>query len=368
MADSVAVRRLWWRLHQYLALAPIVLLIPLGLSGIVLTWDDAIDHVLEPQRYAVESIATLPPSNLAAAVAAAIPAGRVTMLRYPSGAGPAIASVVPATRPGGGGKPRVTVWLDPSNARVLDVARGNQSLVSVAHAFHGSLFVPGIGRALVGMLGIEMFLLAASGLWLWWPLSGSWRRALRWRREDKRLDTSLHHSAGFWIALPLAVQAFTGAAIAWPQMTAFIGISSASSLGGPGRVPPLAHPHLGPDEALAKARVIVPGGVRAIAWPSGREPRWRISLATLRGPVDVEVEDDTGEARRAQPRGGGFPQAARRWHQGDTLGTPWRFAMILIGLAPAVLGVTGTLMWWRGLGRRRRAAARARGMTEIAST
>ena len=55
-----------------------------------------------------------------------------------------------------------------------------------------------------------MFLMALGGVWLWWPPIGQWVKGLRWQRGDRRLDTNLHHRIGFWIALPLAAQAFTG--------------------------------------------------------------------------------------------------------------------------------------------------------------
>src|SRR3546814_6548818 len=64
--------------------------------------------------------------------------------------------------------------------------------------------VPGVGRKIVGWLGVAMMISAFTGIWLWWPMVGRWSKGLRWRRHAN-LDTNLHHMAGFWISLPLFV-------------------------------------------------------------------------------------------------------------------------------------------------------------------
>jgi uncharacterized iron-regulated membrane protein len=368
MASRQAWRKAWWQVHKWLGLALMILFVPLGLSGIVLAWDDAIDHALNPQRYAVHGAATLPPSAYAAAASGALgPGARVSQIHYPKEAGPVVVTAMAAAQGGhekhdhdGGGRgksgrmPRSTVWLDPQSARVLDVQKADGGLVRVAHDFHGSLFVPGgPGRALVGLLGISMFLMAVAGIWLWWPPVGSVLKGFRWRRGDRKLDTNLHHLAGFWIALPLAAQAFTGVTMAWPQMMATIGLAPARS--GPmerARMMPAAATHLVVDQALADAQASKPGKPAMIAWPVSDSGQWRVTI----GKGEMLVDDATGAATAAPPRGdGGFAMAMRHYHDGTTLGTPWRVLMILFGLSPTLLAITGLTMWLRG--RRWRKAA-----------
>jgi uncharacterized iron-regulated membrane protein len=348
MASKQALRRAWWQVHKWTGLALMILLIPLGLSGVVLAWDDAIDHGLNPQRYAVHGTATLAPSAYAAAAGAALrPGERIATIRYPDGVGPVVvlASAVPQ---GGhrGPPPRVTLWLDPATGRLLDRMHGDEGLVRLAHDFHGSLFVPGFGRTLVGLLGVAMFLMAVGGIWLWWPTVGRFAGGVRWKRGDRRLETNLHHTVGFWIALPLAFQAFTGVWIAWPQMMATIGLAAPGG-GERGRTTPAAHPALTPDRALAAARALAPGDPGSVGWPGGGRGAWRISLTSPTGAADVSVDDATGTAALAPPRGG-LALAIRHLHDGTTLGMGWRVVMISWGLAPTLLGITGLIMWWRG--------------------
>jgi uncharacterized iron-regulated membrane protein len=369
MVSRQAWRKAWWQAHKWIGLALMIFLIPLGLSGIVLAWDDAIDHAINPQRYAVHGGATLQPSAYAAAASQTLqPGERLSQIRYPKDDGPVVVMAMGA--PGGGkhdgakneggkhasgGKGRhgplrrATIWLDPQSGRVLDVMRGDTGLVRFAHNFHGMLFIPGgPGRALVGLLGIAMFLMALGGVWLWWPPIGQWVKGLRWQRGDRRLDTNLHHRVGFWIALPLAAQAFTGVWMAWPQMMSTIGLGAARV--GPmerARMVPAADTRLTVDQALVAAQAAVPGKPVSVAWPVGDDGPWRISLRGKGG--DMQVDDATGAATPAPPRGdGGLAMAMRHYHDGTTLGPIWRVLMVLWGLAPTVLGITGVMMWLRG--------------------
>jgi uncharacterized iron-regulated membrane protein len=371
MASRQAWRKAWWQIHKWIGLALMILLIPLGLSGIVLTWDDAIDHALNPQRYAVQGEASLAPSAYAAAAGMVLkPNEHLSQIRYPEDGGPVLAMAAGASGGKHRGPPqRISIWLDPQSARVLDVARGDGGLIRFAHNFHGMLFIPGgPGRALIGLLGIAMFLMAAGGVWLWWPPIGSWVKGLRWQRGDRRLDTNLHHRVGFWIALPLAAQAFTGVWMAWPQMMATIGLAQTRGGAMGGRAAPAETTALTPDQALAVAQAHVagqhaPGRTVSIAWPAGDQGAWRISLAGKGG--DVQVDDATRAVTPASPRGdGGLAGAMRHYHDGTLLGPIWRVLLVLLGLSPTLLGITGILMWLRGRRWRARAATRKRKVLE----
>ena len=168
---------------------------------------------------------------------------------------------------------------------------------------------------------------------------------MAWKSRDSSVSATI---AGRFIALPLAFQAVTGVWIAWPQMMATIGLAApGGGMGDRGRMAPAAHPALTPDQALAAAKAAVPGDAASIAWPTGDDGPWRVSLATAKGPTDVTIDDTTGTATIATRRGG-LALAVRHLHDGTTLGIGWRVIMVLWGLAPTVLGITGLIMWWRG--------------------
>jgi len=63
-----------------------------------------------------------------------------------------------------------------------------------------------------------MLVLSLSGIYLWWPRNGAFMRGLQWRRGPAT-SFNLHHMAGFWIAIPLAVVSLTGVYLGFPQQS-----------------------------------------------------------------------------------------------------------------------------------------------------
>jgi uncharacterized iron-regulated membrane protein len=365
------LRGLWLQVHKWIGLILSILIIPLSVSGAALVWHDALDEALSPHRYSVKSAApALPPSAYAAAARRAMkPGERLVSLRYPEHRGPIIATIAAAPRPGGGagastgasagGRPtRASVWLDPSDARLLDRAGSDSGAVRFLHGLHGSLQVPGFGRQIVGWIGVFMLMSSLTGLWLWWPLSGGVRRGLRWRRQNA-LSPNLHHLAGFWIAIPLAMLSFTGAWISFP---AFFGAMSGEAPAQAGadraralRARPLAETATGENGALAAARPLAEGRLLSIAWPTDQAPEWKIAFARKGGPAEVKVADVGGAVTPPRPaRPETLVRTMRRWHDGTGMGTVWQAIIFLGGIAPALLAVTGIVMWLRSRGWRAR--------------
>jgi uncharacterized iron-regulated membrane protein len=355
---KIGLRRAWFQIHKWIGLILAILIIPLCLSGSALVWHDALDKVLNPQRYAMTSTTAALPAQayVTAATAALAPGERISNLRFAAGE-PVTVAAARAAEPGARGRPpRSVIWLDPGTARVLDKADGNAGLMRVLHRLHGSLLVPGLGRTIVGWLGVAMLLSSLTGLWLWWPAAGNWTRGLRWRRH-RNFDTNLHHLFGFWIAVPLFVLSLTGAWISFPAFFASLSGQAAQTRGGGAarlRAQPLAHPAQAVDGVLAAARQRAAGELTAVAWPTDREAQWSVTLKPARGkPVSVRVDDATGAASvDAGAPGGrsGLARTMRAVHDGNGMGLVWQIVIFLGGLLPAGLAVTGVIMWWRARG------------------
>jgi uncharacterized iron-regulated membrane protein len=358
------LRALWLQVHKWIGLGLAVLIVPISVTGSALVWHDWLDEQINPQRYAVTSSeARLGPGAYAdAARGAAGPDDRLISLRYPEeGEGPVLASVARRQSGGGGPPARLNVWIDPGTGRVLDAAGSNSGLVRVFHNLHGSMLVPVWGRTIVGWVGVFMFISCLTGIWLWWPIAGSVRRGFRWKRQNST-NANIHHQLGFWILLPLAMLSFTGLWISFP------GVFSGG--GGPpgGRAQPaqpLAQTRLAPDAALAAARPLARGArLSGITWPTDRSREWKIAYDRA---GEIAVDDATGAASApGRGAGAGAPQRPlmRRLHDGTGLGPVWQTIIFIGGIVPAILAVTGMIMWLRSRGWRRKLAQKrkARGV------
>jgi len=404
------VRALWWRLHRWIALALVLLLVPISLSGALLVWHDQLDALIHPGRYAVTGTELAQPSAYLANAAAALASeasgqrgdsmgaraghspeagssaraalgGSVqpAAVRFPAEDGWPVIVMARAPRAEGGPPRLVNVYLDPPTARVLDVVDFRASLIGWLHRFHENLTIPEYsGRAVVGWAGIGMLILALTGLWLWWPRGGALMAGLRWRRTA-HTTANLHHLFGFWLALPLAVVSATGIYLGFPQ-TARQVMSSLAPMTPPGQRPGFGavvrEARLTPEAAVSAALMPEPGAQVAViflpiagASTSGRDrargaeqgssevprengPRWRVQLRVAGSGeiVTAMVDDASGAVERPPgPLAGDRAASWMRWiHDGSRGGPLWQVAVFLTGIAPAVFAVTGVVMWWRG--------------------
>jgi uncharacterized iron-regulated membrane protein len=344
---KIGMRKLWFQVHKWIGLILAILIIPLCFTGAALVWDEALDHALNPQRYATSGTQTLDPQRYVdVAKAALAPGDRISTLAMPDGAGPVVVAAMPANaKPQAGPPQRTSVYLDPPTARVLDTG-GPSGLIRTMHQIHGSLLVPVWGRTIVGWIGVAMLFSSFTGIWLWWPTVGRWVRGLRWRRHNN-LDTNLHHLFGFWIALPLFVLSLTGAWIAFPQV--FGGgqpRGARPDRAALARAKPLDTPRTRLDAAIAGARVAVPGQVVTVAWPTDLKPEWTVTIGDGAGR-QVKVDDATGTAKASPPPKEDTARLMRRIHDGTRMGLGWQILIFLGGLLPTIVAITGVIMWWR---------------------
>jgi uncharacterized iron-regulated membrane protein len=348
-ATRFRLRSLWFQIHKWIGLALALLIVPISLTGSALVWHDWLDERLNPERAATAK-PSLPPSAFAAAARRfARPDERLSSLAYPTHSGPVVATLTRTGQPTSGRPVRTFLYLDPASARLLDRGASDEGAVRILHVLHGSLMIPGVGRQIVGWIGVAMLVSSLTGLWLWWPLSGRFTRGLRWRRRATTSD-NLHHQGGFWIALPLAVLSFTGAWIAFPAFFAALsgdpaGPSMAERMRRNSALPQ-AQTRLDPDSAVAAARPLAGGELVGLAWPSDPESRWKISFARPGGAAEVTIDDRSAAAGPPKlPQPETTARLMRRIHDGTGMGGLWQTIIFIGGLIPALLAVTGTMMW-----------------------
>ena len=398
MSHLPRLRTLWLTVHRWLALALLVLLVPIATSGALLVWHDQLDALIHPGRYAVTGAQVVEPSAYLASAAAALGVGSAAQpaaVRFPADDGWPVVVTARAPRVEGSPPRVVNVYLDPPSARVLEVVDFRSSLIGFLHRFHENLTIPEYsGRAIVGWAGVGMLILSLTGIWLWWPRNGAFLSGLRFRRAALT-STNLHHLIGFWISIPLAVVSLTGIYLGFPQqarqaMSSIAPMSPQAPRPGFGAV--VRGTRLTPDAALAAALASQPGArPAALFLPTstagagergrargeardGAQPRegaspviWRVQLRQGESSETATLlVDDRGAVERMPERLAGDRAAQwMRWiHEGSRGGPVWQLVVFLTGVFPVVFAVTGVMMWLRGR-RGRKALARVPASGEL---
>ena len=271
------------------------------------------------------------------------------------------------------------ILIDPVSLQVLETQQAMTGWLRFFHDLHGHLFIAGgLGRELVGWLGVALLVLGCSGLYLWWPRPGQWKAAFIVRRTAKglRFNRELHGAVGIWSLMLFMLVNFTGVYLAFPQQ-----ISAAVNTVWPGRdmraamfqarVEPMRGvPPMGVNEAVELARSKVPDGRFLNAFLSIR-PDQAMRIGLIRAdhiegaPIITVIIDPFRKSvvdvfdPQTMTTGERIVAWQRALHYGIGLGGGYKFLVFVSGVIIPVFAVTGFLMWWTKR-RNRRAGERAK--------
>jgi uncharacterized iron-regulated membrane protein len=247
---------------------------------------------------------------------------------------------------------------------------------------HHHLQVESVGKRIVGSIGICLILSSLTGLLTWAVRSSRWTRMFGKRRGTAWQFTKfdLHRSVGVIGNALLLFVSTTGVVISFPQTVSRL-------LGAPAEVarPPYPRIEGRPENPLVQATLekylaaaerAVPGGtVRQLRIPPTPD---RPVIARLWLPGDLQqtgstrVSFEPGTARVLvvdKPAEWPLPKrivrAATPLHYGEWGGISLRVLWFFIGLMPAVLYVSGVMMWWGPFQARRKAARAAAARTLV---
>jgi uncharacterized iron-regulated membrane protein len=256
------------------------------------------------------------------------------------------------------------VFADAETGKVIG-AIPERSLLFWLQNLHFYLLAGTTGLFVNGVGGLFLLLLSVTGLVIWWPGIASWQRSLKidFRKSWKRVNWDLHNAGGFWTLAFVAMWAATGAYFAFPEefrtavswfspVTTAPAIASDTSLKG--RLPALDL-----RSFVADAERRVPGARLArVSLPTTDAASVQITM-TRGEPV---VRDDANyvyfyfdqfsgkllHQRDLASRTAGdlFMPWLGRIHVGEFGGVGVKVLWLILGMTPALLFVTGVVMWW----------------------
>ncbi len=200
-------------------------------------------------------------------------------------------------------------WLE-SGGKAVSYKAALYHWLSWLGKLHGSLLMDTDGMTANAIGGFLIAALCLTGIAVWWPGLGSWRRALAIRASTgwKRFVFDLHSVVGFWTFAVLLMWGLTGGYFVFPQP-----FRAAITLFTPINPPTLVQPSLQPATPNRS-----PSAVAGRPFPRRRP--LTLGARILRG----------------------FSNA----HYGTFGGWGVKVLWVILGLAPAILFSTALVMWY----------------------
>jgi len=350
--------------HRWLGLVAGLLLVVIGLSGSALVFRQEIDEALNPELLRVTPAATRVPMQQVLDVAQrAFPdeaPSRIRMPRAPEG-------VVEVWL---GRAPSRYVYVDPYRGTLLGARRPTEFLTGWLFYRDLDVLAGDAGERVVGVGALVLAVLSITGLVLWRPRRRSKRevRAVIASALPTRSAYDLHRAVGFYSSALLLIASLTGASLVFHE--AFEGVIYRLTRTPPKPAIPLAvsqpdRQSLPLDSLISIAERVQPGGTISYIYLADAPTaafRVRKRLAPEihpNGRSYVALDPRTGAVLGVED-GGRAPLGAQVYnalyplHIGIGGSTAMRVLVLVVGLAPALLAVTGVLQWWRRSARRRR--------------
>ena len=253
-------------------------------------------------------------------------------------------------------KSGLSAFVNPYTGELLGTRSRERSFARFLHLLHTRFVAGQAGEYIVGAITAATFLMALSGVYLWWPRkvmalkrSGSWRRT----------NLDLHHMLGFYASLVMVVITLSGVIIAFEQFTDPLLKKLDSKPEPPAKLESIPIDGTTPisvDEAVRIANAALPGAETSainlpppgkavyrafMKFPEDRTPAGRSRVAVDQWSGAVLLKLNTREAEL----GTAINNLKRSAHTGDIFGWPTQALYFVVSLAIAAQVVTGFLIW-----------------------
>ena len=198
-----------WRWHFYAGLFVVPFMVLLSITGIIYLFKPQLDGLMYRHLLTVTPQALAHPAgHQLAAVRRAYPDSHVVNFR-PAKAADASAQINVITADGR----NLLVYVNPHDLSILGTVDSTKNLQNIAMKLHGELLLPPVGDWIVELAACWALVLLVSGLYLWFPRTGSriWGVLLpRLRGNGRPFWRDLHAVAGFYGALLISFMILTG--------------------------------------------------------------------------------------------------------------------------------------------------------------
>lgn len=343
------IKRNLLRIHKWLGLVAGLFIFVMGITGSIIVFDDEIEHYLQ------RDVIYLPDSNEPVSLDAAYrtidqkyPDWDVRFTVIPEQADRAIESEIRQS------DDRRYLYLHPVTGEILRDLKSDRTFSYWMLKLHYRLHAGFFGEVLLLLAGLAFIGSLITGFWFY--RKAIWRVVtfkIRPRFRDLKSTTSeLHRLVGVWALVFNFITAVTGSII-----LAIIVMYSAKAT-GPAPLPDPPEAHVSVDEVLEQSVQSYPGFTPTyISMPT--RPDGKVTIYGHMGsdlPIHYEFSNyiqydpqSGGETNasfiRNQPLSAHLLSVVYPLHFGDWGGIFIKILYCLAGIAPAVLSVTGFIIW-----------------------
>lgn len=363
------IRKLWLTLHRYIALTIGFAFVLMGLTGSINVFTIEVDELLNPSLVIVNTETERRSlDQVMASVQNAhpeIPGPWTFQMPYHDHGMLTASYTLPKEETEGAWK-ALKISVNPYTAEVVRSYYTGDTVVSWIYSLHWTLLLGDTGRNIIGILGLILFTSVLTGIYLWWPRKGTWKKAFTIKRRAgvERFNFDLHKTFGIYSAAILIILCFSGVYLVYSDyVRRIVNVFSPVTIdpwANPANLTSKPIPGVKPisiDAAVRNAASHVPHGeLKRITMPKDTTG---VYIIRIRQPGEankvwpstaVYIDQYSGRViANRDPNefsaGETFLNVQFPLHNGEALHLPGRILICIVGLIPLMLYITGVLHW-----------------------
>lgn len=360
-------RKVVFQIHLWAGLVIGLYALAIGVSGSALVFQDEIHAALEPNVYKLqvtdrraqlqavvdESVRRFPTHSVGGIAGFDEPDSSLVLWMNP----------IPPAGPEQG----INIHFNPHTGEMLSVRSSYEGVLGWFANLHYFLLLGSTGAVVNGILAAVLLVLCVTGFVIWWPGRRNWRRGFRFnfRSSWKCVNWDLHSNGGFLLSALIAIFCLTGVYFEFPGAVA-AGMAKLSGMSreeiSPFPMPPKSHAsslkQISFDTAVEVGKRTLPQDALAtyLIAPSGADGVYTLygkyhGNPLLCGLITIYIDQYSGRVlglgdSRKQSLGTNLLLMTYPIHFGIWGGVFVKCLWVLVGLAPGMLFLTGFLMWW----------------------
>ena len=363
---KITLRKVLLKIHLYISLWLGVFLVLAGLTGSLLVYDHAIDKWLNNDLMVIkEASGTQKPllDLIATADEASPIKSKASHLQLPLEQDEAliVRYQVPAEEGHKGHNHHFyEVMMNPYTGETLGGRDRYYSLMSTILKLHFNLLANDTGKWIMGITALMTLFLTITGVYLWWPKLSKLKQALIIKKNASfiRFNFDLHKTVGFYTAIVIFAVALSGVYFNLPMIFRPV-VNYFSPLDGmmaPVKSETFAGNPIKPEDVLAIAQQQFPGiSVQRIFLPATNDATYQISgrqdnEIRHKGSTMLWIDQYSGKVLKVKDpnkftAGNAFINLQLPLHNGEILGEVGRVLVVIVGVAPLILMITGVIHW-----------------------
>ena len=211
-------KKIWFKIHLYLGLTAGIILMIIGITGTLLSFQKEIIWLFNKDSYVVEVIGErLSEKQIIDNFNSKFPKAKIKALTINSDPSSSVVINIASNAKGKAGRRGINYYINPYNSEILPNVEGAKTFKFI-EKIHRGLIVGDVGKQIVGASTLLLLVLMLSGVVVYFPrLKKAFFKSFtfKFKHKGRSFLSTMHSALGMWVLPFYLVSTITGLSLSY---------------------------------------------------------------------------------------------------------------------------------------------------------